>query len=127
MVERQTKHIRELGGWSLGGQPYMQPIGALVELQFGIASQQGNVLHRFTAGSGCERVNDRFSVCRPGKPDGIEHVALCGETKVLGRVLRRVSVVKCPSGHFRRPLAVNPPRASAVNGFSIYIQPCSNV
>src|SRR5207248_469581 len=94
MVECYAEHISKLG-WSLGRQPEMQAVGALIELQFGMTAEKGNVLHGFTADAGRERVNHRLSVCRPSESDGVKHISLGRETKVLRGILRRVRVVKC--------------------------------
>jgi hypothetical protein len=104
----------------------VQAVGPLLEAQFGIVAQQNDSSHPLTAGHLRERANHSFPVGGPGEAHDVEHIALRRETKILGGVVCCVCVVKRSSRHFGRTHAVNPPRTSAVDSFSVHIQPASD-
>ena len=68
-------------------------------------------------------MNQRFSGARPSESNRVQEIALGRETKILRRVVGCVGAVKRASRDFRGPFAVGPPRPSAVDGLSVYIQP----
>src|SRR5215469_5718193 len=81
----------------------------------------------FAADGRCERVNHSLGIGRPGESNRIEHIALGGETKVLGCIARRVGVVKRSSRYLGGTFTVDPPRPGTEDRIPIHIQPCSYI
>jgi hypothetical protein len=130
IVSRLGKNDAEAVGVLTGifrGKLDVQTIGLLMKLQLGIGAEQGYFCNFAAANGGRKRPHNGVRAGRPGELDRVQNFSFGGEAKILRGVVCRVGVVERAGGDFRRPFAVNPPRARALDGVAVHGQPRTHV